>query len=575
MAEPQPAASSFDLADEPWLPCLLGSGARAELSVREVLCQAHGIRDLALDQATQYPPVLRMLLAVLHRALRDPGSGIRRDFPLDDDEWEQLHEAGKFPSALVDDYLDRRAAGKFDLFSPEAPFMQAAGLAPASGETKTVALLIPHVASGHNVPLFSGERDQAPPVLSPAEAARWLLHAHAWDTAAIKTGAAGDPSAKLGKTTGNPTGPLGRLGVLIPCGKTLWHTLMFSLLSLHGDVLSPAADLPAWERDPMTAEWSERPADGLLDLYTWPARRIRLVPEQDSGQTVVRQVVLCAGDRVGPGSADRLEPHSAFRPNKQGTGKANANSTQKAQPARLPVIHQPDRRLWRGLGSILPAASGQADPVSYKQALVLQQLGGEARGELLQDTVIRLRAFGITYGNKSAVIDSVYTDELPLPVALLRVRDRLREQAALQAVRAADDAARCLGGLAADISRASGCSDEDLLRATGSKARSELYAQLDTEFPGWITRLPSLTPEDALAAWHSAVRRHAGVIARGITGSAPPSATVGRWVRQPGQGDGQKVWLTAAVAEFRYLSGLRRALSAGETPGSGQEGTAA
>ena len=83
---------------------------------------------------------------------------------------------------------------------------------------------------------------------------------------------------KGGKTFGNPTGPLGQLGVLIPPARTLRRTLLFNLLVL-GDDISPTVIGPL-EAGPLTAGWRTVTPAGLLDLYTWPARRVRLQPER-------------------------------------------------------------------------------------------------------------------------------------------------------------------------------------------------------------------------------------------------------------------------------------------------------
>jgi CRISPR system Cascade subunit CasA len=571
---------SFDLRDEPWLPCLMDDGIVQVLSLRSVLHQAHRIRDLVLDTPTQYPPVLRMLLAVAHRAIRDPQDDSAdpandRRVPWDDDDWAALYTDGCFGAKWINGYLDSdRVVGKLDLFSPITPFMQAAGLQAGSG-AKTAALLIPHIASGHNVPLFSADRDAVPPALTPAQAARWLLHAHAWDTAAIKTGAEGDPRATMGKTTGNPTGPLGQLGVLIPCGETLWHTLMFNLLSLARHRRSPEGDYPVWEREPLTPGWRERPARGLLDLYTWSSRRIRLIPEHQDGKVVVRKVLVCAGDRLDRDPVTALEPHAAFRRSEEQEKKL------KQVPVYLPWTHRADRRLWRGLSTILgrertiSASSGGAAAPLYRRSAVLAELGNAVRGEVLRDEVVRLRAFGITYGNKAAVIEDVYTDEMPLPVALLRIDGGPLERAALDAVAAADRVAAFLGGLAADIHRAAGCSDEKLLHAVATKAKTRLYAHLDLDFPGWITQLPQHPPYEALAVWRTRIRRYASAIADDITSAAPPSAITGRYIKQPGQDDSQRTWLTAAIAELRYHGGVSRALAIGTAGSTPQEGTAA
>jgi CRISPR system Cascade subunit CasA len=573
------SAISFDLRDDPWLPCLRVDGTTDVLSLRAALHQAGQIRDLVPDTPTQYPPILRMLLAVLHRALRDPRNerchpGVDKRVPQDDDDWEELFAEGSFHGKWIDGYLDSpRVAGRLDLFNPVAPFMQTAWLRAANGETKTVALLIPHIASGHNVPLFSADRDAAPSALTPAEAARWLLHAHAWDTAAIKTGAEGDPAVTMGKTTANPTGPLGRLGVLIPCGPTLWHTLMFNLLGLEGQGRSSAGDLPAWEQQPLTPQWRPRPAKGLLDVYTWPSRRIRLIPEHEAGKVLVRKVVICAGDRLDQASELGLDPHTAFGRSEEQEKKL------KRVPVYQPWRHRADRRLWRGLGAILArerttsATTGGAEPPRYRRAVVLEQLGNDVRGDVLRDTVVRLRGFGITYGNKAAVIDDVYADEMPLPVALLRGRQW--ERAALDAVAAADRVAGCLSGLATDIGRASGCTDEKLLRAMAAEPRTRLYTCLDIDFPGWISQLPRHPPEDALADWCAQVRKYADKIADDVTGTAPPGAIAGRQVKQRGQDDTQQVWITAATAELAYRRGSSRALAIGRAGKSQQEGTAA
>lgn len=569
-----PRTFSFNLATEPWLPCLMTNGTRAELSLLEVLRRAHEVSDLVLDTPTQFPPVLRMLLATLYQAI---------DAPWDGEQWGELFDAGDFvtcvdslgaaPAEKIGEYLSGpEAAERFNLFHPVRPFMQAAGLNTGSG-AKTCAILMPHIASGNNVPLFSGDRDSHPRSLIPAEAARWLLHAHAWDTAAIKPGAEGDPKASKGKTTGNPTGPLGQLGVLIPCGDTLWKTLMLNLLDL-GEPLSPDGDEPSWERDePLTHAWDDQvKATGLMDLYTWPSRRIRLIPEEDDGGRVaVRTVMVCAGDRLNPDSVENREPHTSFS-----RSPAQEKKTGHV-PTYRPRAHRVDQRLWRGLGTILArertvyASGGSPDGPWYRKAKVLEKLGSGVRLSRLRDHTVRLQAFGIAYGNQAAVIDDVYTDELPLPVALLRIDDNELEEPALKAVAAADRAASCLGDLASNIDRAAGCRDEKLLRAVSSAARTRLYFYLDHDFPLWIVQLPHQPVNQALAAWRDGVRRYANRISNSIIDAAPPVAYEGRMVKDSSQGGSQQTWMDAAAAELRFRAGLKRALDIVEVPSDGNE----
>jgi CRISPR system Cascade subunit CasA len=218
----------FDLVDEPWLPCLMTDGGTRELGLRQVLLDAHLMRELSLDVPTQFPPVLRLLLAIVHRALRQPGTS---GGPRSTEAWEHLWALGALPGGPISRYLDEHR-DRFQLFHPAAPFMQVAELRTASAEAKPITQLIPFAATGNNAPLFSAARDADPPSLTCAEAARWLLHVHAWDTSGTKTGAVGDPQAKLARAT---RAGLGRLASSVSsfrpagrCGTPFCLTCLFS-----------------------------------------------------------------------------------------------------------------------------------------------------------------------------------------------------------------------------------------------------------------------------------------------------------------------------------------------------------
>jgi CRISPR system Cascade subunit CasA len=538
----------FDLVDEPWLPCLMTDGSTRGLGLRDVLLDAHLVRELSLDVPTQFPTVLRLLLAIVHRALRQPGTS---GGPRNEKAWNHTWELTALPRDPITRYLDA-SRDWFQLFHPVAPFMQVAGLEATSGEAKTIAQLIPFAAKGNNAPLFSAARDDDPPSLTCGEAARWLLHVHAWDTAAIKTGAVGDSHVKGGKTTGNPVGPLGQLGVLIPASRTLWHTLLLNLLVL-GDETSPADDGPTWEAGPLTAQWQERHPRGVLDLYTWPGRRIRLVPEQTANGVRVRHAIVAAGDRIADiTTLTRLEPHTAWRRSEA------QEKRRKRSRVYMPVRHQPGRQLWRGLGPIL--AQAQADrPGAEDQnrgPLVLEQLAG--RAEQLQGEPIRLFGTGITYGNQFAVIEETYTDVMPLPVAVLADRGGGWEAAALDAVRAAEDAAKALVNLAANLARAAGCDDDKLLKSRRDEARARLYAELDRRFPKWIAGLGERTggSVEALSRWRDQVRERAGQIASELIATVPPEAVRGREAQLSRE---RSQLVNAARAEIWFNRALREA----------------
>ncbi|WP_432144258.1 type I-E CRISPR-associated protein Cse1/CasA [Streptomyces sp. bgisy084] len=544
----------FNLVDDDWLPVVFTDGSTGEVSLRAVLLRATEVRSLALDNPSQTPPVIRLLLAIVHRAMNGPTG---------EKHWSAWWEAGAFDAATICTYLDQHRS-RFGLFDAQAPFMQVGGLQALNGKTKTAALLVPHVASGNNVPLFSAERDARPDALTPAQAARWLLHAHAWDTAAIKTGAVGDDQAKAGKTMGNPVGSLGQLGVVMPMGPTLWHSLMCNLLPTTGAAVGEE-DLPVWERPPLTAQWAERMPKGRLELFTWPARRIRLIPEPDADQpggVVVRQVLVCGGDRISLNTGQELrgwmrsEPHSAWK------RSPNLERKRKFPLVYWPVRHRVERQLWRGLGPLLARAeltttAAAKDAPTVQGPAVLSQLGTRERMSALKGMPLRVLAVGFEYGNQSAVIDESYGDVLPLPVAVLSAQDDDWRHTVLHAVEATEGAVRALAYLAENLAVASGCrkSEEGLLTGHRERAREAAYAALDTPFRRWLSSLSDndADPDEALDLWAHEVRR----IIRSRAGELLKAASPAAW---HGQETGEGEVMDASLAEIFFHSALRKAL---------------
>jgi CRISPR system Cascade subunit CasA len=576
-----PPPPCFDLTKEPWLPCVTAEGTVLELSLRDALIRAHEMRDLAVDAPNQYPPLIRLLLAVLHRALgaADDKSGV--SWPRRKSEWRWLYDVGAFPAEAVHIYLDTWR-DRFDLFHLERPFFQAADVLPPDSTKpggkpeksskkskkdedagKPSSLLVPHAASGNNAPIFSSARDADPAALTPAEAARWLVHVHAWDTAGIKTGAHNDPQAAKGKTMGNRIGLLGQQGVLIPTGRTLWQTLMFNLTVLNDDI-APPTDVPFWERAAaLDSRWRSRLPDGVLDLYCWPSRRVLLLPTPDpdvgGNPPAVRKVLVCAGDRLLDESTLRgLEPHTAWhavRPN----GRPEAKDTEPA--LYQPIRHQPGRQLWRGLGAILGRRGESGDGgQGFERPRVLTHL--QAMGRPIRTDIIQIRAFGTTYGIQNAVVDETYADTLPLPVAVLLPRGESGlDRVAVSSVEHSDSAARALGRYAADVAFCAGA-DDDAQKQRSDEARRRLYALLDQPFRTWVA---GLTDEERMAeyrtAWHERVREAARRVAESIRVKAPPTALRTR-MRPPQRGakDGKPRPMNLAIAGLDFERALRRAL---------------
>ncbi|MFB8749071.1 type I-E CRISPR-associated protein Cse1/CasA [Streptomyces parvulus] len=538
-------ASEGDLVHDAWLAAVGLDGTRQPVGLLSALCESHTIRRLELPVHTMLPVVLRQLqLPVMIDALGVPRTR---------QEWAERFHRGCFSPDEQDglvQYLSARYGDRFRLLDAERPFAQVAGLQALNGETKTAAQLVPSMASGNNVPLFSALSEADELLLTPGDAALWLLHAHCWDTASIKTGAVGDPQAKNGKTTGNPTGPLGQLGVIVPTGRTLYETLLLNTPILP-DGLEPG-DRPQWAWDerpagsgcasPAGAAWSERPAAGLLDLLTFQARRIRLITcETEQGRRVHRAIVS-AGDRLA--QTPEAEPHTAW----QYTAKPK-----KGQSHRRPRRHASGRAAWQGLGTLLSMTLPVESDGPYTSGL-LRQIGDLQTTRVLAGQYpLGMETSGLEYGTQSAVVENAIGDDLPLPVMALLAQDTWLRKALLECVGQADLVARALDGLHNDLRRAAG--GDPLPRDKGSRVSAQFLHSLDATMRRLLTGLRTVDEDDeellerAQLAWEQAVQIAADREVCLLLEAAPPRAVVGRTVKS---GDKEFVYRSGkAVGVFR------------------------
>lgn len=524
--------SGFSLLDEPWVP-VVSHGDRIEVGLRDALTRAHEFDGLALEDPLATVAILRQtILPIAWDAL-----GV----PRDETDWETRWNAGSLPGVPISAYLDEHA-GRFDLFDSIQPFSQVSGLRTAKDETKPVSLLLAAAATGNNVPLFSARTEADPPALTPAQAARALLATQCWDTAAIKSGAFDDRQMKAGKTTGNPTGPLGALGVLIPMGATLFETIMLNTPYIPQGL--PRDDRPQWRADVATSAWERRPAKGLLDLLTWQSRRVRLLPEVDEGdRTVVRRVVLAAGDRLTP-LPEKDEPHTAWR---------QVDKRGPDDPPRRPIRHQPGKAAWRGMTALLATQSHAEEKVDSAAALV-QLADLQSEGCVPEDLRLQLLSVGVLYGNQSAVVEDVMIDVLPLPVVSLAPDSPVRDLL----LKVATDAERlriAANNLGDDLREASG--GDKLPWDKGLRLGEMLvheFTPVVRRMLAGLQRQPDRV-DDAQWAWTTAARRLALAAAEPAIAAAPPAAFLGR----PGSAT---FTYRASVAEARYRKAIKDTLGA-------------
>lgn len=536
-----PGVPFFNLVDEPWLPVIGADGRQTEMSLRDAFRQAADIRRLVGDLPTQVFANLRLLLAVLHRAVGGPASL---------EHWRVIRSDPAGTLGLVEEYLDEWH-DRFWLQHPTAPFFQVADLRTAKDERFGLSRI---VCDGPGTSAFMTTRLAENLETAPwPEAARWLVHVHAYDIAGIHTGAVGDPRVKGGRGYGIGTGWAGQIGGVYLTGASLWETLLLNLVAPSViDIDGGPDDLPVWERAPLGpapegwrpgADDTYREPTGPVDVYTWPARRIRLFGDM----TRCTGVINAQGDRARPQNRFRVEPMTAWRYSEPQT-KAVGRDTY------MPARHVPSRAFWRGLVALLPGMSEPVRPGGPIRRRVPGIVDWVARlqvsGDLGRD-LVPVHAVGIEYGSNESVFEEVVTDHLDLPAALFAPDARALADTAVAAVRCAEDAVHALAGFARNVALAAGASTED--DGPRERASALAYASLDREFRAWVRTLDAASaPLERSAVWQRTVRDVVGRHAAAVIGDAGPSALVGRVV--------DKRFLDAGTAERWFWRRLREVL---------------
>lgn len=523
--------SGFDLVREPWIRVRHRDGHVLEVSLLDVFSHAQDYRSLAGDLPIQDFAVLRILLAVLYRAVdREPAAN-----PIG--AWQGLWESDHLPMEPIESYL-AEWCDRFDLFHPETPFLQVPDLRSGKGETRPVALLMP---DGDDEGLFVMRR---PDALRPAEAARWLITCHAYDPSGIKSGAVGDPRVKGGKGYPIGIGWAGWLGGITVTGANLRETLLLNLVldrEHHPD------DRPIWEEEPLTAAPRRGVViHGQVALLTWPQRRVRLV-HQDG---LVTSVLVCNGDPVPYTTLVRDELMTGWRYSEPQTKKAGGH------PVYMPRGFDPRRAVWRGLQALLPVRETETGKLDAAQIAGVLQWSStlSSRRVLPRDRLTTISTVGVVYGPQSASWDEVFTDHLSFDVRLAATESSVAKDCVFAAVGRADAGVRALAGLAGNLATASGGPKEP--------ARDEAYVQgfgaLDAPFRGWLRDFdPEGDTEDALQKWSDEVREIIQELGAERLSRAGSSAWIGRRTTDR---QGKSISMTVGLADIWFRAELAREL---------------
>ncbi|MBN1434488.1 type I-E CRISPR-associated protein Cse1/CasA [Candidatus Fermentibacterales bacterium] len=508
--------ASFDLLVEKWVPVRMSDGSLAELSLTDALVEASAIRSVEDDSPLVVSSVLRLLLAMVHRAVMGPETVRDTSHMLVD---------GRFPVRELRDYLDRWG-GRFNLFDAGDPFYQVAAMRDVEA-VFPVSKLVPERASGNNPVLFDHCTDPGCEAVGAPEVARMLL---SHQMTALTSG-----RSRLSHTKDSPSG---RAALVFASGRTLLETILLNLQIYRGEHRDH--DRPVWEQDAPDLDRlrtsPERRPRGITDRYTWMSRSVLLLPEEsDDGRAKVSKLVYASGWAPDLGeSAFWRDPMAAYRSTEDGR--------------IVPVGLRTSRAFWRDFSALLPPSEGRGTvrPEVLEVASTVLDEAGET------DRRLTVSVFGQVAVPGQPKLESWRHEEYPLPRRLAGIEFEQVHAVLEQCLGRAEETGKAL--------RQAGWTLASALLSTGDRRPhrqdvsnlltsfpllGQFWSRMETEFPGLLSRLGEAEDDGSEAydwwtdqlrsrAWSSfyATCRGIGASAAAMRAAAAAERVLGRRLRE-------------------------------------------
>lgn len=327
---------SFNLLDQAWIPLRTLNGESRCVGLQEALTQPHRFVAIDTTHPTQALSMLRLMLAVAHRAV---GPGRLEDRAALLDEW---------PVDAIDRYLQQWRP-RFYLHHPTEPFLQVAALREvAELRSRPWTVLAVERASGNRRALFDHTVDEQVQPIDDAELVRQFL-AHLQFTPG-------------GLVKALRTAAVRGAGCSLLCaaalGRTLQETLALNLLPQSAD--EHERDRAAWEQsapvlDALRQGFAVVPA-GPAQRYTFLSRAVLLGPAEGPRRHIARYA-----EGLVMAESPTADPMAAKRPTDKGP---------------MPVLLREDRAFWRDLQA-MTAAEGNQPPATVGTALAIRLEAGD------------------------------------------------------------------------------------------------------------------------------------------------------------------------------------------------------
>lgn len=376
----------YSLWEEPWIPVLSQAGEPSTLSMRNVLVQAHTLREVFDPSPLVTVAIHRLLLAVLYRVFR--ARSVR--------DWVGLWRTGRLDPDRLDGY-GAIWADRFNLLDPARPFYQVPRM--ADEKVHPISALVLEAASGNNPTLFDHGKVEGMAAL-PLDRAACHLVVH--QLFAVGGG--------VSKPFNRMDAPLTKGLVAEARGRTLFETLLLNLIPLdHWTSLVPDSghDCPFWEVEtpPEPVKEGSIPL-GPIHYLTWQSRQVYLHVDPATAMVTgcqIRQRYCLPKDgrRIDPGKAYRRDEKEGWRP--------------------IKVNKQ--RAVWQFTHVLLQATDGDlARPYLTDWLAAIDEIG--QREALDVPAVIGMNVSGLTTDpKKAAKIELWRREQMPVPTVLLERPD--------------------------------------------------------------------------------------------------------------------------------------------------------
>lgn len=475
--------TEFNLIDESWIRVMDNDCNIIEVSLRDVIVNAHKYKALRGELPTQDVAVMRLILAVLHTVIsRYNEYGDKNALEDDEDEalerWKAWWDNSKFPERAIAEYLNEWHE-RFWLFHPERPFFQVAGL--QMGTDYDSPKLNGEISESSNkVRLFSSYSGNQKYFMSYSQSARWLLYLNAYDDTSSKPSKEG--KAKAGGNLPSPgAGWLGKLGLIYLTGHNLFETLMLNLVMINEGKVQ-CNQQPLWERQNVfDSERVQIPMpDNLAELYTLQSRRILLNRKENK----VLSYKLLGGDFFDKENAF-FEPMTVWR-----VPKNNKNKVEPITPKR----HDSSKQMWREFSVIY---NDERTEDKNKRSGVVNWYCNYLYGEscISDRYVMTTTITSVEYGDKDFFVKNIFSDSLTMHSALLSELGRNWRTIIEDEIRKCENLAYETRRYSQNLYIASGGSNspkDKHYENIKDEAKKQLYFRLDIPFREWLR---SIDPE--------------------------------------------------------------------------------